>query len=125
MEHRIDFPVEDGSAFRGWLSGRFGMKLAKVYDDFTYAIGGTAHAVVVSKRRRRIPIGMLALPPNMTVTFGLGGRDAPARVRALAEGETILSADGDEPIILRDGYRIRFAAGTEVPADIAARLNLP
>jgi len=121
----VGFPVEDVSAFRGWLSGRFGMKLAKMHDDFTFAIGGTAHAVVVSKRRRWIPIGMLALPPNMTVTFGLSGRDAPARIRAWAEGETVLSADGDGLTILRDGYRIRFAAKTDVPADIAARLHLP
>lgn len=121
----VGFPVEDVPEFREWLSGTFGMKLAKVYDDFTFAVGGTAHAVVVSKRRRWIPIGMLALKPNMTVTFGLSGHDALARVRARTEGETLLASGEDEVTILRDGYRLRFAVKTDVPADIAARLNLP
>mgnify|MGYP001424547061 CR=1 FL=1 len=48
----IGFPVDEVSGFREWMSRTFGMKLAKVYDDFTFAIGGTAHAIVVSKHVR-------------------------------------------------------------------------
>ncbi|REJ20044.1 MAG: glyoxalase/bleomycin resistance/dioxygenase family protein [Paenibacillaceae bacterium] len=120
----VGFPVEDVSEFRGWLSGRFGMKLAKVFDDFTFAIGGTAHAVIASKQRRWIPIRMYALPPNMTVTFGVSGRHTLERIRELTAGEPILSSGEDELTIMRNDYRIRFAA-TDVPADIAVRLNLP
>lgn len=120
----VGFPVEDVPEFREWLVRTFGMKLEKVYDDFTFAIGGTAHAVIASKRRRWIPIGMYALPPRMTVSFGACGREGLARIRERTEGETILSAGGDELTIMRNDYRIRFVA-TDVPADLAARLNLP
>jgi catechol 2,3-dioxygenase-like lactoylglutathione lyase family enzyme len=120
----VGFPVDDVSGLREWMSRKFGMKLSKVYDDFTFAIGGTAHAIVVSKQRRWIPIGMFSLPPRMTVTFGVSGRDTLARIRESMDGEHILSAGEDEVTIRRGDYPIRFAA-TDVPADIAARLNLP
>jgi len=120
----VGFPVENVPEFRAWWVRKFGMKLAKVYDDFTFAIGGTAHNVIASKRRRWIPIGMYALPPRMTVSFGVGGREMLARVRELTEDETLLSAGEDELTILRGDYRLRFTA-TDVPADLAGRLNLP
>jgi hypothetical protein len=120
----VGFPVDDVLEFREWMSRTFGMKLAKVYDDFTFAIAGTAHAIVVSKQRRWIPIGMLSLPPRMSVTFGVSGRDALARIRGSLDGERILSESEDELTIRRGGYPIRFAA-TDVPADLGARLNLP
>jgi catechol 2,3-dioxygenase-like lactoylglutathione lyase family enzyme len=120
----IGFPVDDVSGFREWMSRTFGMKLSKVYDDFTFAIGGTAHAIVVSKRRRWIPIGMFSLPPRMAVTFGVSGRGTLDRIRELVDGEPVLSAGEDEVTIMRGDYPIRFLA-TDVPADIAARLNLP
>jgi len=120
----VGFPVENVPEFREWWFRKFGMRLEKVYDDFTFAIGGTAHAVIASKRRRWIPIGMYALPPRMTVSFGISGRDALARIRELMDGEIILSAGEDELTITRCDYRIRFVA-TDFPADIAARLNLP
>lgn len=120
----VGFPVEDVPGFREWMSRKFGMKLAKVYDDFTFAIGGTAHAIIASKNRRWIPIGMLSLPPRMSVTFGVSGREALDQVRGLMERERILFDGADGLTILRGDYPIRFAA-TDVPADIAARLNLP
>lgn len=120
----VGFPVNSVPEFREWMAGMLGMKLAKVYDDFTFAVGGTAHAVLVSKRRRWIPVQMIALPPSMTVSFGVDNRDTLDRIRERLSGEAILSSDPMEFTISRSGYRIRFVA-TDIARDIPVHLRLP
>ncbi len=67
----VGFPVESVPEFRQKLVHLMGFELrGQPSDTFTFAAGGTAYAVVVSKKRRWIPIGMIALPPRVSVTLG-------------------------------------------------------
>ncbi|WP_049869458.1 VOC family protein [Paenibacillus sp. D9] len=67
----VGFPVESVPEFRQKLVHLLGFELrGEPTDTFTFAVGGTAYAVVVSKKRRWIPIGMIALPPRVGVTLG-------------------------------------------------------
>ncbi|MEK8127181.1 glyoxalase/bleomycin resistance/dioxygenase family protein [Paenibacillus filicis] len=67
----VGLPVESVVQFRETLVRLFSLKLDRLEDDFTFAIGGTAHFVIVSKQRRWIPIAMAALPPSLQVTLGI------------------------------------------------------
>ncbi|NOU96776.1 glyoxalase/bleomycin resistance/dioxygenase family protein [Paenibacillus sp. LMG 31456] len=67
----IGFPVENVIEFREMLVKILNFKLDKVSDIFAFAIGGTAHCVIPSKKRKWIPISMSALPPTMEVGFGV------------------------------------------------------
>ena len=50
------------------------MKTEKDQDMFNFVISGTAHAIVVLKKRPWIPIAMKALPAKMMVKFGTPNR---------------------------------------------------
>jgi len=77
----IGFPVDNVIDFRALLVEIFNFNLDKVYDNFTFAIGGTAHAVIASKKRKWIPIAMTALPPNMKVGLGVSSSAFIDKVR--------------------------------------------
>ena len=66
--------------FRELLVHILNFKLDKVSDNFTFAIGGTAHAVIPSKRGNGT-IAMNALPPTMKVNFGATSSDFMDKVK--------------------------------------------
>ncbi|MEC0270965.1 glyoxalase/bleomycin resistance/dioxygenase family protein [Paenibacillus anseongense] len=121
----IGFPVDDVFAFRELLVELFDFKLDNVEDNFTFAIGGTAHVVVVSKKRKWLPIAMTALKSAMNVTFG-----APS-VQVLNKISNNLD-DKHIPYTLEKD-RLHFQLGeynlhiqvTAFPENIPALLQLP
>ncbi|WP_409344646.1 VOC family protein [Paenibacillus sp. MBLB4367] len=122
----IGFPVESVPLFRDWLQQLFGMKMDKVSETFTFAIGGTAHAVVVSKQRKWIPIAMLALPPKMEVTLGVSSPRPIEKVKSLLQKDSSCSfSETDTGLcIVKDGYILRLTLSTFDP-ELLPRLNLP
>lgn len=125
----IGFPVNRVDTFRASLVQRLGLRLDKVYDDFTFAIGGTAHMVLCSKQRRWIPIAMTALPPDMEVAFGVDNVEGSAnmeRIRSGLEDAGIpYDRDGEGRLhALLEGYRVTFEQ-TTFAAEIVSKLCLP
>lgn len=120
----VGFPVDDVIEFREWLSELLGMKLAKAADNFTFVIGGTAHAVVTSKQRKWIPISMLALPPKMEVTLGVSSLEGLNAIAAALPEESILSSSSEGLRIQRDGYVLKLVLSTVDP-ELPRLLNLP
>lgn len=120
----VGLPVEDPVAARLWMKELLGLSIAKESEDFAFVIGGTAHAVVVSTKRKWIPISMYALAPSMEITYGVSDKSYVDQIRSSLDRRMII-ADDDEGLIFRMyGYRIRMKR-TSFPKDIAARLNLP
>lgn len=121
----IGFPVDSVVHFREQLVSLLGFRLAKVFENFTFAIGGTAHAVVSAKTRKWIPIDMIALPPAMEV--GLGTAD-PAfleevKQRLAAQSIAYEQKDGELHFKLCE-YRLCLQV-TSFDADIPCLLQLP
>ncbi|RAV21126.1 VOC family protein [Paenibacillus contaminans] len=123
----VGFPVDSVPAFREWLRQLLGMKLDKVSDEFTFVIGGTAHAVVVSKRRKWIPVSMLALPPKMEVTLGVSSYAFLAEVKSLLhmQDNCSFSETGTGLRLNKDGYTLHLTAQTAFDPELPALLNLP
>lgn len=124
----IGFPVESMSRFREWLETYLAMQRppSATGDDFSFVIGGTAHAVVVNQTRPWIPIAMRALPPPMRVTFGTPDLAFLETVRAkLQEGDELLSTQDDQLAFTSEGYSLDLLYTPQFPVDIPARLNLP
>ncbi|RKP57363.1 glyoxalase/bleomycin resistance/dioxygenase family protein [Cohnella endophytica] len=109
----IGFPVENVAAFRESLVDLFGMRLTMVSDAFTFAIGGTAHAVIASVRRRWIPISMVALPPKMEVEFQASDSAFVGRVREKlsARGIPFSFEEGGALAFTLEGYPMRLLIG--------------
>ncbi|ETT66286.1 VOC family protein [Paenibacillus sp. FSL H8-0457] len=120
----VGLPVEDPVAARLWMQRTLGFTIAKESEQFAFVIGGTAHAVVVSTRRKWIPISMYALAPTLELTYGVTDERFIDRVRSALDRRMIQS-DNDEGLRFRMyGYSIRLKI-TSFPKDIAAKLNLP
>lgn len=123
----IGFPVDSVVDFRELLVDLFNFKLAKVSDNFTFAIGGTAHAVIPSKQRKWIPIAMAALPPKMKVVFGVSHSEFMDKVK------TNLTAKGVHYEENNAEGRLHFKINeyefclelTPFPEEIPMLLNLP
>lgn len=122
----VGFPVVSVPAFRDWLKAALGMWTFQDQDTFNFVIGGTAHAVVVSRERPWLPIAAKALPPNMAVTFGTPDHSFLSAVRERLEssGELVATSAG-EIRFERDGYELALRHTPEFAADVPARLRLP
>ncbi|GAE05048.1 VOC family protein [Paenibacillus sp. JCM 10914] len=77
----VGMPVEDPVAARNWMEKTLGLTIARDSELFAFVIGGTAHAVVVSTKRKWIPIDMYALPVSLAVTYGVSDADYVNQVR--------------------------------------------
>lgn len=120
------FPFADMPSFREWARRVLHMKTAKESDDFTFAIGGTAHAVLVAKTRRWIPIAMAALPPAIETVFGVpDGRYLDEAEAALAAEGISFARSGGEVRFRKDGYDWTLRLTADFPPDLPARLDLP
>ncbi|KRF34602.1 hypothetical protein [Paenibacillus sp. Soil787] len=86
----IGFPVDSVIHFRELLVRVLKLRLDKVSDNFTFAIGGTAHAVIPSKTRKWIPISMFALPPTINVSFGVTNSIFIDEVKTCLQNEGII-----------------------------------
>ncbi|KRE93369.1 hypothetical protein ASG89_07720 [Paenibacillus sp. Soil766] len=122
----IGFPADEVKACREMFVRLFDFKLDKVTDNFSFAIGGTAHAVIPSKKRKWIPIAMMALQPTMVVTLGVSSRAYIKQVQDRLEEADILFEEKltGELIFKLDAYCIHLIV-TPFPEDIPARLHLP
>ncbi|MGG1516911.1 glyoxalase/bleomycin resistance/dioxygenase family protein [Paenibacillus oryzisoli] len=120
----IGFPVESVAEHRAWLLELFGSRLAKVYDNFTFAVNGTAHHVVTSVQRRWIPIGMIALPPRMQVTYGVSDSSFLERIASHLSEAEILQQTDRELVFQKDKVTYQLLI-TNVDPNIPKRLQLP
>jgi hypothetical protein len=111
--------------FREFIVDIFGLKLDKVTDNFTFAIGGTSHMVIPSKKRKWIPIAMNALPPAMSVIFGVSCTEFINEVRAklMEKGIQSFIQDGQLHFKFKE-YKIILMV-TNFPETVPALLNLP
>lgn len=122
----IGFPVEDVADFREWLVHLFDFKLDKVSDNFSFAIGGTAHAVIPSKKRKWIPIAMTALQPSMIVSFGVSSLGYMQEIKTKLDTKGIPNEwkEEDQLYLKLNGYHC-YLKHTNFPEDVPFRLNLP
>lgn len=120
----VGFPVDDAVGFREWFKERLQMKTGEESDTFNFVIGGLAHSVVVSTRRKWIPIAMMALPPKMQVTFGVAEAGFIDYVRASLKAEEIVLETGSELHFRKNGYSFCLSL-TNLDKNIPALLNLP
>lgn len=120
----VGLPVEDPVAARLWMERILGLTIAKDSEQFAFVIGGTAHAVVVSTKRKWIPIAMYALAPSLELTYGVTDERFLDRVRSTLDRRMIVSDHEDGLQFRMYGYSIRLKK-TSFPRDIAIRLNLP
>lgn len=122
----VGFPVDDVVAFRNIFVELFGFHLDKVYDNFTFAIGGTAHMVIASKKRRWIPIDLIALPPNMRVCFGASDDQYVGQVmKKLTEAGIDFKRDENGALHFNiHGYDFQIIR-TDFLDDVPKKLNLP
>ncbi|GAA4844201.1 hypothetical protein GCM10023310_22690 [Paenibacillus vulneris] len=123
----IGFPVDSVIDFRELLVNILNFKLDKVSDNFTFAIGGTSHAVIPSKKRKWIPIAMTALPPTMNVVFGVGSSEFIDKVKTNLSAKGIHFDENDEDgrlhfRINEYSFYLRF---TNFPKEAPTLLNLP
>ncbi len=102
------------------------LKLDKISDNFTFAIGGTAHAVIPSKKRKWIPISMSALTPTMNVSFGVTNSIFIEEVKTcLQEEDIIYESNGDGELHFKiNEYNFDLCL-TNFPEEVPSLLNLP
>jgi hypothetical protein len=120
----VGLPTEDVPLFSRWLCSMLEMDTSRESDDFTFVIGGTAHAVVVSTERPWIPISMAALPPKLKITLGVSSRDDLDRVRASLSVEEYRSHTEQSLSFNKLGYDFQLAI-TNFGRDTPRLLNLP
>ncbi|NRG48190.1 glyoxalase/bleomycin resistance/dioxygenase family protein [Bacillus sp. CRN 9] len=118
----IGFPVDSVPSFRELLKSNLEMKTEKDQDMFNFVISGTAHAVVVSKQRPWIPIGIKALPPKMKVTLGTPDIDFINKTAKKVYG---LNIDSNELHITIENYNFIIKETPDFEKSIIKRLNLP
>jgi len=118
----IGFPVDSVPVFRELLKRSLEMKTEKDQETFNFVISGTAHAVVVSKRRPWIPIGMKALPPKMKVTFGTPDIDFLNKIAKRVNSSWV---DTKELNFTIENYKFCIKSTPEFGKSTIKRLNLP
>ncbi|MDQ1914708.1 glyoxalase/bleomycin resistance/dioxygenase family protein [Paenibacillus sp. GD4] len=123
----IGFPVDSVTHFRELLVDIFNFKLDKVSDNFTFAISGTSHAVIPSKKRKWIPIAMAALPPTMDVVFGVSSSNFIEKVKTKLSSKGIDYDENKHDCQLQ--FRINeysfYLRLTKFPEEVPKLLNLP
>ena len=120
----IGMPVDDVRELTQWMRETLQMRVRDESDWFNFVIGGTAHAVVVSTQRRWIPIQMVALPPRMTVTFGVHDFGRLLQMKEQLDDQEIIECSESELIIKKCNYIFSFVPST-LALDIPERLHLP
>jgi catechol 2,3-dioxygenase-like lactoylglutathione lyase family enzyme len=121
----VGIPVDDVVAFRELLVNLFDFKLDNVEDNFTFTIGGTAHVVVVSKKRKWLPIAMTALQPVMDVTFGAPSSQVLNRISNHLDGKSIPYMQEKDRLHFKIGeYSFRIQV-TDFHENVPALLQLP
>jgi len=122
----IGFPVDHVAEFRELLVDILNFKLDKVSDNFSFAIGGTAHAVIPSKQRKWIPIAMTALPPKMDVVFGVSSSGFVEQVKAklTAKGIPYEEKENGQLHFRINEYRF-YLEITHFPEEAPSLLHLP
>jgi hypothetical protein len=118
----IGFPVKSVPNFRDWLKNTLKMKTERDQDTFNFVIGGTAHAVVVSKERPWIPISMKALPPKMRVTLGTTDINFINKLASKLDN-TLL--ESDKVYFAKDGYNFCVKYASDFELSLLKKLNLP
>ncbi|WP_028560827.1 VOC family protein [Paenibacillus pinihumi] len=122
----IGFPVDSVIDFRNLMVEVFDFKLDKVADDFSFAIGGTAHMVIVSKQRKWIPIAMRALVPPMKISFGASSSEYMNKIRSrLAEKDIPYESETDGTLHFKLYEYEMSIRLSDFPAEAPALLNLP
>ncbi|PFD32496.1 glyoxalase/bleomycin resistance/dioxygenase family protein [Bacillus cereus] len=122
----IGLPVESVPVFRDWLKQTLQMKMLEDQDIFNLVIGGTAHAVVVSKGRPWIPIGMRALPPKMHISFGTTSLSFLKEIQDnLFQSNVKFHSNTNEISFIREGYSFSVHLTENFKADIPKKLKLP
>lgn len=121
----IGFPVDNVIDFRELLVHILNFKLDKVSDNFTFAIGGTAHAVIPSKKRKWIPIAMTALPPTMNVSFGVTNTDFIDKVKANLDAKGIHYTKEHDNLQFRINEYNFYLSLSDFLEDVLTLLNLP
>jgi hypothetical protein len=121
----IGFPVDNVMAYRELLVELFDFKLDTVLDNFTFAIGGTAHVVVVSKNRKWLPIAMTALQPAMDVTFGAPNAQVLDRISNRLEGKSIPYNKENDRLHFKIGEYSFHLQVTAFSENVPALLELP
>lgn len=121
----VGFPVDDVIAYRKLLVELFDFKLDTVQDNFTFAIGGTAHVVVASRNRKWLPIAMTALQPAMDVTFGVPSAQVIDRIRNHLEGKSIPYTQANDRLHFKIGEYSFHLQVTAFPENVPALLQLP
>lgn len=120
------FPVDSVTHFRELLVRILNLKLDKVSDNFAFAIGGTAHAVIPSKKRKWIPISMTALPPTMNVSFGVTNSIFINEVKTYLQKEDIIyESNGDGELYFKIHEYSFSLCMTNFPEEVPSLLNLP
>ncbi|MBM7567209.1 VOC family protein [Paenibacillus sacheonensis] len=115
-------PADDVVSFREWLKRTLGLQTRDESDTFNFVIGGTAHVIATSTKRRWIPIALQALPPNLHVVFGAAGMAYMEDVRsALGRQGIPYSTSGDKNMsdtlhFSAYGYRFTLALAAPHPA---------
>lgn len=122
----VGFPVDCVIDFRELLVDVFNFKLNMVSDNFTFAIGGTSHAVIPSKKRKWIPIAMTALPPKMDVIFGVSRSDFIDKVKTNLDAKGIhYESKDDGQLHFRINEYSFYLSLTNFPEEVPTLLNLP
>ncbi|MFD2614993.1 VOC family protein [Paenibacillus gansuensis] len=121
----IGFPADDAVDFREFVADLLGLRIDKAADNFAFAIGGTAHMVIPSKQRKWIPIAMVALPPVMSVTFGVSSLDYinEVKVKLTERGMKSRMEDGRLSFQYKE-YPVSLVV-TDFPEALLERLGLP
>ncbi|XEC93810.1 VOC family protein [Paenibacillus tarimensis] len=122
----VGFPVDSVAEFRELLVQLFDFKLSNLSDDFTFAIGGTAHAVISSKGRKWIPIAMTALPPCLSLKLGVTNPNFIDKVRTNLDNRSIhYEMKEESELHFRvQGYHF-ILCPTDFSENIPYKLNLP
>jgi catechol-2,3-dioxygenase len=122
----IGLPVQDVPEASNWLMNNLELELSRSDGLFAFARGGTAHAVVVSVKRKWIPISMAAIPPNIRVVFGTPDQGYIERVVRKLEGISHPYSVRDKSITFDySGYPFEVIYRPELPASRMAELGLP
>ncbi|NOU75821.1 hypothetical protein GC098_31460 [Paenibacillus sp. LMG 31458] len=91
-----------------------------------FAIGGTAHAVIPSKKRKWIPISMSALTPTMNVSFGVTNSIFIEEVKTCLQEEDIFyESNGDGELHFKINEYNFDLCMTNFPEEVPSLLNLP
>ncbi|QJC51414.1 glyoxalase/bleomycin resistance/dioxygenase family protein [Paenibacillus albicereus] len=107
----VGFPVPSVADFREKLVQLLEFRLEQASEQFTFAIGGTAHAVVVSDQRRWFPIDMIALPHRASVSLAAERPSdwAAIRSRLTAAGIPFQDVEEQGGSFELEGYRFHIA----------------